>query len=305
MTISRLALVPLVIALLLVGCSAGRGGAPGATSSRAAAAAPSSAPPSADAPSGDTGLPRPDHVMVVIFENEDVENVLGSPDAPYLTQLAASGATMSDAHAETHPSEPNYLALFSGSTQGVTDDSCPLTFSGDNLAAQLRAAGETFVGYAEGLPEAGFAGCRSGDYARKHNPWANFPALPAEVNQPLSALPSDFADLPTVAFVVPNLCHDMHDCGVAAGDAWARSFLPRYVAWAADHDSQLIVTFDEDDGSAANHIATFVVGAGVRRTTSGQLIDHYSLLRTMEQMYGLPAIGEAAQAEPITGIWTA
>jgi hypothetical protein len=242
--------------------------------------------------------------MVVIFENEDAENVVGSSDAPYLTSLARSGATLTNAHAETHPSQPNYLALFSGSTQGVDDDSCPTTLKGPNLAAQLQAAGKTFVGYSEDLPRAGYTGCDAGDYARKHNPWVNFPKLPASVNQPHSALPADFSALPTVSFVVPNLCNDMHDCGVAAGDSWARDNLTDYVAWAHENNSLLVVTFDEDSGSSDNHIATMLAGPMVKRGPSDQWIDHYSLLRTMEDMYGLPPLGHAADAEPLTGVWT-
>jgi acid phosphatase len=245
-----------------------------------------------------------DHVMVVVFENEDAKDIVGSSDAPYLTALARSGATFTDAHAITHPSQPNYLALFSGSTHGVEDNSCPLTLSGPNLASQLLAAGRTFVGYAEDLPRAGYTGCEAGHYARKHNPWVNFPDLPASVNQPYSALPADFSDLPTVSFVVPNLCNDMHDCGVAAGDSWARDNLAGYVAWAHDHNSLLLVTFDEDGGSSANHIATMLVGPMVTPGESDQRIDHYSLLRTLEDMYRLPPLGHAAGAEPLTGIWT-
>jgi hypothetical protein len=264
---------------------------------------------SSDSPTGGAGaagtgeLPVPDHVMVVIFENEDAENIVGGAQAPYLTSLAESGATFSDAHAETHPSQPNYLALFSGSTQGVVDDSCPLTFPGPNLAGQLQASGRTFVGYSEDLPSAGYTGCRTAGYARKHNPWVDFPDLPGSVNQPYSALPADFADLPTVSFVVPNLCNDMHDCGVAAGDRWARDHLAGYAAWAQQHDSLLVVTFDEDNGSSANHIATVLAGSMVEPGASGQRIDHYSLLRTLEYMYGLPPLGAAADAAPLTGIW--
>jgi acid phosphatase len=242
--------------------------------------------------------------MVVVFENEDARDVVGSSDAPYLTSLAESGAQFTNAHGETHPSQPNYLALFSGSTQGVSDDSCPQTFSGPNLAEQLGATGRTFVGYSEDLPRAGYTGCKAGDYARKHNPWVNFPDLPASVNQPYTALPDDFSALPTVSFVVPNLCNDMHDCGVAAGDDWAAQNLERYVTWAQTHHSLLMVTFDEDSGSSANHIATFLVGPMVAAGASDQRVDHYSLLRTLEDMYGLPPLGKAADAEPLTGIWT-
>jgi hypothetical protein len=249
-------------------------------------------------------LPSPAHVMVVIFENEDATDVVGSAEAPYLTVLAESGASFDDSHAETHPSEPNYLALFSGSTQGVTDDSCPLEFTGDNLAAQLLAAGKSFVGYSEGLPHAGYTGCKQGNYARKHNPWVDFPALPTSVNQPFSALPADYADLPTVSFVVPDLCNDMHNCGVATGDAWAREHLAPYVDWATENDSLLIVTFDEDSGTTDNHIATILAGAGVSAGRNDQRIDHYDVLRTLEDMYGLPPLGKAANSTALTGMWS-
>jgi acid phosphatase len=245
-------------------------------------------------------------VLVVVFENKDAEQVLGSPDAPFLTSLAASGAEFTQAHAETHPSQPNYIALFSGSTQGVTDDSCPVRLSGDNLAGQLMAAGRTFTGWSEDLPGVGSTVCTAGGYARKHNPWVDFPALPPAVNQPLTALPDDFADLPTVSFVVPNLCHDMHDCDVATGDAWAREHLAPYADWARTHDSLLVVTFDESEGADAdNHIATFLVGPMVEPGRTDQRIDHYSLLRTIEAMYGLDPLGEAANRDPIARIWRA
>jgi arylsulfatase A-like enzyme len=242
--------------------------------------------------------------MVVVFENRSAVAVLGSSDAPYLTSLAASGATFNAAYAETHPSQPNYLALFSGSTQGVTDDHCLDQLPGENLGSQLLDAGLSFVGWSEGLPGVGFTGCKSGDYARKHNPWVNFSNLPASVNQPLSGLPADYAELPTVSFVIPDMCHDMHDCGVAVGDAWAHVALDPYVLWARGHNSLLLVTFDEDDRSGDNHIPTFIVGAGVQATRTDQRIDHYDMLRTLEDMYGLPPLGEAANAQAFTGIWS-
>ena len=282
---------------MLTACSSGAPSAAPASSSSASSSSP--------AGTSAAGVPTPDHVMVVIFENEDAENIVGGSQAPYLTSLAAKGVAFTDAHGETHPSEPNYLALFSGSTQGVTDDSCPLSFSGGNLAAQLQAAGRTFVGFSEDLPAAGYTGCHAGHYARKHNPWVDFDGLPASVNQPYAALPADFAALPTVSFVVPNLCNDMHDCGVAAGDRWAAAHLPAYVTWAQQHNSLLVITFDEDNGSSANHIATVLVGPMVQPGTSDQRVDHYAVLRTLEDMYGLPPLGKAAGAAPLSGIWTA
>jgi hypothetical protein len=265
-----------------------------------------SSPPTASVADGQPGaVPTPEHVMIVVFENKDPASVVGSPDAPYLTSLSKSGANFTQSHAVAHPSQPNYVALFSGSTQGVVDDSCPQSLSGDNLASQLLAAGKTFTGFSEDLPGTGAEDCSSGGYRRKHNPWVDFSGLPAGINQPYSALPADYADLPTVSFVVPNLCNDMHDCSVAAGDRWAKAHLAPYVAWAATHDSLLVVTFDESDGgNDGNAIATFLVGPMVDAGDTAQRIDHYSLLRTIEEMYGLPPIAEAANRGPISGIWT-
>ena len=161
--------------------------------------------------------------MLVLLENHSYGEVIGSPQAPYLNQLAAHGALFTDSHAVTHPSEPNYLALFSGSTQGVTDDSCPHQFTAANLGSELIAAGRTFAGYAEDLPAPGSLACASGEYARKHVPWANFTNVPAADSQPFTSFPAgNYARLPTVSFVIPNLCDDMHDCPVATGDAWVR-----------------------------------------------------------------------------------
>jgi acid phosphatase len=295
--------VAVILGLLaLTACSASPSAGP--APSEATPTASPTAPASGNAAPSAAGLPTPAHVLVVVFENKATGSVLGSPDAPYLTELARQGTVFSDAHGVTHPSQPNYLALFSGSTQGVTDDSCPRSFTAPTLAGQLLDSGRSFAGYSEDLPRAGYQGCTAGGYARKHNPWVDFPALPASVNQPYSALPADLGQLPTVSFVVPNLCDDMHDCPVRAGDDWARSHLAGYVSWARDHDSLLVVTFDEDDGGSGNHIATFLVGPMVRAGTSGQRIDHYSVLRTLEDMFGLAPLGKAAAAAPITGVWS-
>ena len=150
----------------------------------------------------------------------------------------------------------------------------------------------------------GYRGCTGGDrYARKPNPWVDFTALGASVNQPFSAFPTDYSSLPTVSFVVPNLCDDMHDCGTAAGDRWAASHLDRYLRWADTHNSLLIVTFDENDGSAANQILTVFAGPMVRPGRYGEEVTHYRVLRTVEWLYGLTPIGEAAGTSPIDDVW--
>jgi hypothetical protein len=247
---------------------------------------------------------RPDHVLVVVLENKANTQIEGNPSAAYLNGLLASSAVMTGSTAITHPSQPNYLALFSGSTQGVTDDHCPLNLGPrPNLGRQLLDAGLSFAGYSEDLPSVGFTGCSSNNsYAAKHSPWVNFGNLPATTNQPSSALPSDYAALPTVSFLIPNLCHDMHDCSVATGDAWMREHVDPYVRWAREHNSLLLVTFDEDDNHNDNRILTFVTGAGIRPGRYGQALDHYGVLATIEDWYGLPRLGQAASATPITGI---
>jgi acid phosphatase len=242
--------------------------------------------------------------VVVVEENRAYGDVIGSADARFLNALARRGVLLARSYAVTHPSEPNYLALFSGSTHGLSDDSCPHTYAAGNLAAQLRARGMSFAGYAESLPAPGYAGCAAGAYARKHAPWTDFAGLPASVGEPMSAFPHDFAELPRVAFVVPNLEHDMHDGTVAQGDAWLRSNLGSYASWAVRHDSLLVVTWDEDDTSAGNHIPGVLVGAHLRRGRLGTPIDHYTVLRTIEAACGLPGLGQAAHRAPITSVWT-
>ncbi len=250
-----------------------------------------------------TGLPRPAHIVVVVEENHAREEILGSPDAPYLTALARQGASFSASYAVAHPSEPNYLALFSGSLQGLADDSCPHSHSGPTLASELLAAGHDFAGYAESMPYPGYTGCAHGDYVRRHAPWTDFPDLPASVTRTWQQWPGDYNRLPTVSFVVPNLRHDMHDGSVREGDDWLRGNLSRYADWARTHNSLLIVTWDEDDGTANNRIPTLITGARVRPGRYGELVDHYRLLRTLEAMYGLPALGTSAQRTPITDVW--
>ncbi len=268
-------------------------------------AGPATAQPAVVAAAATASVPQPDHVVVVIFENTAEGSIIGNSSAPYFNQLANSGALFTNSFAIEHPSEPNYLDLFSGSNQGVTDDSCPHTFSTANEGAQLIAKGLTFTGYSENLPSAGSTVCTAGTsgYARKHNPWVNFSNVPAADNQPFSAFPTDFTKLPTVSWVVPNLCDDMHDCSTATGDTWLKAHLDSYVQWAKAHNSVLITTFDEDDSAGNNQIATIFNGQPVKTGSYNEHVDHFGVLRTIEDMYGLPYAGAAATATSITDAW--
>jgi phosphatidylinositol-3-phosphatase len=248
--------------------------------------------------------PRPDHVLVVIMENHAYADVVGSSSAPYIGSLARAGANFTDSHGVTHPSQPNYLALFSGGTQGVTSNACPQALSAANLGGELISAGVSFAGYADGVPSDGYRGCKSASYARKHNPWVNFGDLAAPAtNKSFASFPASYADLPTVAFVVPDMCHSMHDCPVATGDGWLARHVDGYVQWAKTHNSLLILTFDEDDGSTDNHIATIFVGPMVAPGDYGEHVTHYTVLRTLEDMYRLPHLGASARESPITDVW--
>jgi acid phosphatase len=250
-------------------------------------------------------LPRPDHVVVVVMENHGLDQILGAPNAPYINQLARSGALFTNASAIAHPSQPNYLALFSGDTHGVTNDSCPHSFSAPNLAQQLLDAHLSFAGYSENLPGVGYAGCEAGDYARKHNPWVNFTNVPAAANQAFATFGPDYATLPTVSFVVPNLCSDMHDCGVRTGDTWIKNKLDGFVQWAQTHNSLLVLTWDEaEDSSPNNQIPLIFAGPMIKAGQYNEPVNHYHLLRTLEDMYHLAPTGQAGTTSAITDVWT-
>ncbi len=249
-------------------------------------------------------LPVPDHVVLVMEENQDFAAVFNSPAAPYLNTLARQGAVFTNSHALTHPSQPNYLDLFAGSDQGLTDDSCPHQYSSPNLASALIAAGHTFVGYSEDLPAAGAQNCTAGLYARKHAPWVNFTNVSRTASQPWSAFPTDYSRLPTIAVVVPNLNHDMHNGSIRSGDSWLQQHLDAYVQWAHSHNSLLIVQWDEDSGTDVNHILTLFVGPMVAPGQYAERITHLTLLRTLEDRYALPAAGRSSTSAPITDVWT-
>ncbi|MCV6973558.1 alkaline phosphatase family protein [Mycobacterium bourgelatii] len=253
-------------------------------------------------------LPTYSHVVIVVEENRSQSNIIGNPSAPFINALAAGGAMMAQSFAETHPSEPNYLALFAGDTFGLKENACPVNAgAAPNLASELLAAGRTFVGYAEDLPAVGSTVCAAGKYGRKHVPWVNFTNVPPTLSVPFSAFPSpaNYASLPTVAFVIPNGDNDMHDGSIAQGDAWLNRNFSAYANWARANNSLLIVTWDEDDGHSRNQIPTVFYGAHIQPGTYNETISHYNVLSTLEQMYGLPKTGYAATAPPIASIWAA
>jgi hypothetical protein len=232
-------------------------------------------------------LPHYDHIVVVVEENHAASQIIGNKSAPFINELAANGALMTQSYAVAHPSQPNYLALFAGDTFGVNSDACPLSLGpATNLASELIDAGYSF-----------------GGYARKHAPWVNFTNVPATASMPFASF-SAGPQMPTVSFVVPNLDNDMHDGSVAHADTWLATNIAGYANWAKANHGLLILTFDEDDSSERNQVSTVLYGAEVRPGIYGEPINHYSVLSTIEQIYGLPKTGLAAATPPIASVWS-
>jgi acid phosphatase len=257
-------------------------------------------------------LPRPDHIVVVMFQNKGYTRIVGSDSASYINSLLndTNAATLSQYYALTHPSQPNYLMLYSGSSQGVTTDDIPANtpFTTCNLGAVLISGGFTFIGYSESMPSAGYLGANTSLYYRKHNPWSDWQGtqangIPPSVNQPFSSFPSDYNVLPNVSFVVPNIINCMHNGTIQQGDDWLRNNIGPYIAWARTHNSLLIVTFDEDDNSQNNHILTFFYGPMVKHGTYDRFLNHYNLLRTLEDIYGVRTCGGSATTFPVDFLW--
>ncbi|MEP6849896.1 MAG: alkaline phosphatase family protein [Acidobacteriota bacterium] len=255
------------------------------------------------------------HVIWVWFENRDPSQI-NSTTAPFFTSFAAAHANFTNYFGVSHPSEPNYLAAFSGSTQGVVDDghfSFPATT--DNLAKQLTAAGRSWRLYAQGYPGNCFNGDTAnggvdgpgvaGQYVRKHNPAVSFesvtldPALCANV-QPLA----NFDPTVNFAMVVPNMINDMHDGTTAQGDAFLQSFVPLVTGSPDWAHTLLIVSFDEGESNVNGGGAIYTAASAPwlsSKTITAQY-NHFSLLRTTEDIFGLPHLGSAATASTINEI---
>jgi hypothetical protein len=264
----------------------------------------------APAATGVAPVPAFDHVIVIVFENKEATTVVGNRAAPTFNSYARRYASLTRYYGVTHPSLPNYLALVSGSTQGIKTNCTDCLVDSMSLADSIEASGRTWKTYAEGLPAAGFLGASRGRYAKKHNPFAYFRGIAGDPARrarlvPLSRLASDVraAALPNFSLLVPDLCHSMHDCSVSVGDAWLRAQvgkllkLPRTVVF---------VVFDEGGSSVGGggHTAALAFGTAVlpgSRFTG--VTGHYGLLRTIEQAWGLPLLGRSARVPPITGIW--
>jgi len=238
-------------------------------------------------------------VVVLVMENKERGSVIGSKSAPYLTRLARTYAIASRSYAIRHPSLPNYLALVSGSTQGITADCTACQAKGPNLGTQLTAKGISWRSYLEGLPNPCFNGAFAGRYAKKHDPFAYWRSTRCGHRASFDVLDRDLrrGTLPAFALVVPDLCHDMHDCSVSVGDKYLSVLVPRLLK-ALGPRGYLVLTFDEGSSSVhgGGRIPTIVAGPGVVRGRAlASAVTHYGVLRTIEDTFGLPYLGAAAK----------
>lgn len=257
-----------------------------------------------------TGVTGSNPVWLIVLENHSYGQIIGSGSAPFLNTLANRYGLATDYHAVGRPSQPNYLALVSGSTQGVSDDGVH-DVTATTLFDQLEAAHRSWRVFAENVPAGCFTGASSsggqdgpGTYVRKHEPAISFTSISASPQRcaqitNLSSFDPAAADF---NLIVPNLCHDMHDCSVRQGDAWLSQFVPRITDSAAFRDGGLLViVFDEaKSGDDAQHtvlvFARASLAAGTRATGRAT---HYSLLRALEELWGLPCLASSCDAQAI------
>jgi hypothetical protein len=303
--------------LLAAGCSSPPQGAP---------AGSTTAPP---APSRDRAATRDDatsRVIVVVEENHSIGQIIGSPQAPFLNRLATKGTLLTSYFAITHPSLPNYIAMVSGDTQGITSDCGGCNVDAPNLADQLETAGISWKAYMEGLPAPCSDVDTAGNYAKKHDPFMYFDSIRGDPGRCAKVVPLDRLDadltagqLPRLVFVIPNLDHDMHGAGeggndatlIATADRWLDDFYGKLASSSAWRDgTRLVVTWDKGAGgeklgccggvAAGGRVATIVTGPGVEPARDDATYSHYALLRSIETLFHLPLLGHAGDPSTAT-----
>jgi phosphatidylinositol-3-phosphatase len=254
--------------------------------------------------------PKTSHVVTIVMENKEYGDVIGNPDAPYINRLAHRYGLATASYGVRHPSEPDYLALTSGSTHGIDTDCTDCHVAGPSIVDQLDAAGLTWRAYMEDLPRPCFRGTEAGGYAKKHDPFMYYDAVAGDPNRcrrivPLAQLSPDLrrGKLPTYSFISPNLCNDMHDCPVGTGDHFLAQLMPTLLR-AVGQRGYVVLTWDEGSsnrgccgGSSGGRIATIVAGPPVRRGGRARRpVDQYGVLRTEEDTLGLSHLAHAGDA---------
>jgi phosphatidylinositol-3-phosphatase len=251
-------------------------------------------------PGSSRPAPHLQRIVVIVMENKSCAAVIGSRDAPYLNGLARRAAFAARSFALTSPSLPNYLGLTGGSTFGITTDCTSCSVRATNLVGQLERARVSWKAYMEGMPRACYRGAQDGLYVKRHDPfmyYADVASSPSRCRHvvPFTELRADLARraLPRFVWITPNLCHDMHSCPVSDGDRFLARLVPE-LQRAVGPRGAIVVTWDEGSGFG-RQIPTIVAGPAARAgARSSVAYDHYSVLRTVEDAFGLPHLRGAA-----------
>jgi acid phosphatase len=242
--------------------------------------------------------------MLLVEENRNRDEVIGNPQMPFFNSLAAKYGETTAWTGVWHPSLPNYLALISGSTQGQTEDATNVSFPGvETLGSQLTAAGISWKAYMEDMPEPAYEGAESGEYAKRHNPFAYFPGTNGPNVVPASGYASDLAagKLPDFIWYTPNLINDGHELSNTAVDANLKSLLePLLASTWYEEGGILIITWDESrTDPEPNPIPVIVIAAAAEGKTLSATGNHYGTLATIEDLYKRPLLGAAVGAQTL------
>lgn len=265
-----------------------------------------------------TSSPAFSHIFTIVLENKEYTTIIGKSDAPYLNSLVSIYGLATQYYAIGHPSLPNYMALTGGSTFGITSDCTTCFQHAQNLADQIEASGRTWKAYMENMPSPCYIGdSPDGLYVQKHNPFLYYDDIRTDHTRcathvvPFTQFTADLSgnQLPAYVWITPNICHDMHDCSVAVGDTWLSRVVPGILqSTAFSQGGVLFITFDEGEASAGccndavgGQVTTLVISPFVKRGFQSTIPEtHYSLLRTIEGVWGLPFLGEASKSTAMT-----
>ena len=316
-----------LICLVLVGCApdssiAGKAVSHTSDMLQSATATPVVLQPAT--PTVKIGIPNFDHIVLIMLENRDYQTVMDGTQMPLLSALAQQNVLLSNYFAVAHPSLPNYLALMSGSTQGITNDCTSCFVNQPNLADEIEASGRSWKAYLEGLPSPCFVG-DSGKYAQKHDPLLYFDSIRLNAARcdrsilPLTSLDADLSTktLPNFSYIMPDLCNSGHDCPAATADKWVTDIVAKLQASPAlGNNSLIIVAFDEastkdttgccglPSPAGGKVVVVLISPTALPDITDNTPYSHYNLLKTILTAWNLPALGNSAQAQAIMTPWT-
>jgi hypothetical protein len=237
--------------------------------------------------------------FVIVMENRSFETAIG---LPYVASLAGRFAVATNYHSISSPSLPNYLAMTSGSTWGVHDDAYRV-LPAQGLGDQLTQAGVSWRVYAEGFT--GDCVASPYPYAVKHNPFAYFGSSCPPNIVPFGQLATDLSgnSMPRLAWIIPDLCNDGHDCQSARANQWLSDVVPGILASASWRRSgAMFLTWDEAGDVSSNRVPLIIAAPKLAAIAIAEYYDHYSLLATVEDSLGVPRLGNAAAARPFTDL---